>query len=198
MGVHAGLEALSDVLFEGVRRQRDDRNERRVRALQLPDLPCGGQSVHDGHPHIHQDRIEMALLAPLEQLDSPPAVVCLRGEDHTEAAGQLDPKAAVLPRGGDAPEDIRVFRELFIGPFADKRHIRVADDQAAGGDDHGVLLTALRHAEKGLYIRTPQKAMIHSPLASAGPMCYIREKGRLRRQTRAAASALPGRERYCP
>ena len=78
--VHAGVQTARDVLAEGVRRHGENRNGFRVRAVERTDGFRGGQTVHDRHHDVHQDKAERARRIAAEQLDRLRAVDGVRDE----------------------------------------------------------------------------------------------------------------------
>ena len=57
MRVHARLKRILHVFIESICRHRNDRDALRVRTIQLTDAAGRGESIHERHADIHQDRV---------------------------------------------------------------------------------------------------------------------------------------------
>lgn len=56
MGVHPGVEAALHVVFVGIGGHGDDRDDRRVGPARASNGFSRFETIHDGHPDIHQYR----------------------------------------------------------------------------------------------------------------------------------------------
>lgn len=75
MRVQPRLHAPLDVLVECVRCEGDDRDRLRIRAVHRADLSRRREAVLHRHPHVHEDRVVVALALLPEEIDRRLAVL---------------------------------------------------------------------------------------------------------------------------